>query len=180
MQKALCLSLFLVLAPLAACGDDDGGTNNNHTIYNDSSVGQDGNVQQDANVQHDSAVQNDAATQHDAAVGPDSAVANGVVGDPCTDTNQCGGVGGGLTAECITVLFTILTFPGGYCTAACTPGTPDPCAASGGVCYDPGMGSGYCLKSCTDSSQCREAETYTCSNPLGGADLYCLPPIGMP
>ena len=109
---------------------------------------------------------------------------DGVVGDACGSAPDCGGVtGDGLTPECLTNLGGFVTMPGGYCTSSCTapanPGDPDACTAVGGVCMNAMMAS-YCVKPCVDSSECREADGYTCgANPLGGEETYCLPPMGM-
>jgi hypothetical protein len=109
---------------------------------------------------------------------------DGVIGDACSGTPDCGGVtGAGLTAECLTSLGGFITMPGGYCTSTCTapanPGDPDACTAVGGVCMNAMMAS-YCVKPCEDASDCREGEGYTCAaNPMGGEDTYCLPPMGM-
>ena len=182
MKKSIVLSFILVLSPLVACGDDDGGTNNNnHQVQYDAATQNDAAAQQDAAVQHDAAAQHDAAVQHDAAPQPDgSTPGNGVVGDPCADVGQCGGIVGGLPTECLTSLMSFITFPGGYCTAACTAGDPDPCADSGGVCLNVTIAS-YCVKPCTDVSECRGGEGYTCTaNPMGGGtETYCLPPMGV-
>jgi len=111
---------------------------------------------------------------------------DGVVGDACNGAGECGGVTGeGLTAECLTdpTGMGLFTLPGGYCTSVCTapanPGDPDACTAVGGVCVNVMIAS-YCVKPCADSTECREAEGYTCSAPPGGAetDLYCLPSMG--
>jgi hypothetical protein len=180
MKKTFALAFVLALSPLAACGDDDGGSNNNHLVWYDAATQHDAAAQTDAAVQSDARPQQDAAGQHDAAPGADAATANGVVGDPCATVGECGGIGGGLPAECLTSLMGMVTLPGGYCTATCTAGDPDPCAGSGGVCVN-AMIASYCLKPCATVAECREAEGYTCSAPpTGGEGTYCLPPMGMP
>lgn len=102
---------------------------------------------------------------------------NGRVGDACSAPEDCSGISG-LEAQCMTNLGEIVQLPGGYCTATCTAGTPDPCDPSGGVCVNVMVGS-YCLKPCTNASECREPD-YTCSALLIGENsaTYCIPPMG--
>ncbi len=110
---------------------------------------------------------------------------DGLVGDACGSAADCGGISGAdLTAECVTdpTGMGLFTLPGGYCSSTCVapanPGDADACTAVGGTCVNVIMAA-YCLKPCTDASECREPD-YGCSAVPGGVetDLYCLPPMG--
>ena len=174
-------SLALGLA-LGGCGDDDsGGENenntNNHHWYQD--AGPEASTWPDAMVWEDAMVQVDAAPQVDAMVEIDGGggTGDGLIGDPCTDGSDCDPPQG-LTAECLTDLggMGMATFPDGYCTATCTAGDPDPCGPDA-VCASL-MVASYCLKTCTDSIECRQPE-YSCEDPMGMVgQKVCVPPIG--
>jgi hypothetical protein len=105
---------------------------------------------------------------------------NGNAGEACSDPSQCTGITVG-TAECLTSLV-VLNFPGGYCTGSgCTVGSG--CDAAGGVCADLFGYAQYCLKACTNVSECRAGEGYDCAVLPGGAagdPTYCMPPMGAP
>jgi len=107
---------------------------------------------------------------------------NGMVGEACGDVSQCTDITDG-TAECLTNIFGVITFPGGYCTgSSCTVGNS--CDSGTGICVDIMGFASYCLKPCTDVSECRGAEGYVCqaaaSQPQPGDPTYCIPPFGGP
>lgn len=107
---------------------------------------------------------------------------NGNVGEACTDVSQCTGITDG-TAECLTDVFGVINFPGGYCTGSgCTPGNS--CDNDTGICVDIMGLLQYCLKPCTDVSQCRGNEGYVCQaaayQPQPGDPTYCVPPFSGP
>lgn len=186
-MKSLSLNFVIKTAVLVvACGvlsfgcggDDDSGTNENHHYF-DAAV--DAIVWPDAYIDIDAAEQIDAAHDIDAFVEIDGAVVGeGEIGDPCSAHGDCIPPAG-LTAECMTVIgegFLQVEFPGGYCSADCTPGEPDPCAP-GGVCVDLQIAS-KCLEPCQQNSDCRETEGYECDDPMNMAgQTVCVPPIGM-
>ncbi|MFK7990190.1 MAG: hypothetical protein AB8I08_29490 [Sandaracinaceae bacterium] len=103
----------------------------------------------------------------------------GNVGAGCTEDTECTGLtngvcqttvgGGGLGG---------FTFPGGYCSAECTPGGSE--CGEGGECFSVGFGGfgfSLCAKRCNRDSDCRQDEGYTCTMPpfIGGGP-FCLPP----
>jgi len=108
---------------------------------------------------------------------PDTTSA-GYVGDPCSSPTSCTQVPGSGRA-CLTDLFGMISFPGGYCSADCTSDTD--CGTIGDCVDFYGYGS-YCLRPCTAPSDCRTSEGYSCSPIPGGptTPTYCLPPIGGP
>jgi hypothetical protein len=102
-----------------------------------------------------------------------------LVGDPCGDAGQCIGITDG-TVECLTSIAGYLNFPGGYCTGSgCTPGNS--CDSASGICVDLMNFLQYCLKPCTDVSDCRQSEGYVCQaaslQPQPGDPTYCIPPM---
>jgi hypothetical protein len=103
--------------------------------------------------------------------GPD-----GIVGDPCSTSGDCGGVPGA-GRLCLTNLMGMLEFPGGYCSADCT--SSSECGTQGD-CIDIG-GFTYCAKRCTSASECRTGEGYSCVPPPGSSTgTYCLPTFPSP
>lgn len=73
------------------------------------------------------------------------------VGQPCETDEQCAG------GRCLD------QFPGGYCTTTtCTLGGSD--CPTGSACYQLGDASHACIQTCTDPSECRTAEDYTCDS----------------
>jgi hypothetical protein len=108
-----------------------------------------------------------------ADIGTDIGPATGTVGAPCSDDSACGGVPGP-DALCMTSIGAWISFPGGYCTAYCT--DDGPCGTAGRcvIMYSYGI----CMQPCTDPSQCRMGEGYTCySIPYVTDDTYCVPPM---
>ncbi len=94
---------------------------------------------------------------------------DGIVGSPCADDTACGegvcalAVGGEQAAT-----------PGGYCSSLdCV---EDAQCGKGGTCI-PTMGRTRCYKGCTKTSDCREAEGYTCAQRGDNKQLVCFPPI---
>jgi serine protease len=85
------------------------------------------------------------------------------LGDACTDSTQCGG---GLYCE--------LSLQHGYCTTACA---SDNDCNNAGICetlqeQPPATGTfQICLKSCTQASDCRTSDGYTCD----ATDKTCFP-----
>jgi hypothetical protein len=110
--------------------------------------------------------------------GGDAPVRN--TGDPCTVDGDCTGPG----AQCLDVLaittpFPLsIPFPGGYCSSSCVGTDPDSCGA-GAWCLDASAYGGPtgCVKTCTDASECRESEGYTCSNFMIFTQNFCGPPV---
>jgi hypothetical protein len=104
--------------------------------------------------------------------------AMGTTGAACTMASDCCGVPVGY--DCMTDLFSgYITFPGGYCSSqACTSNAdcgPD------AECLDVMGFIQFCLRTCTDSSECRESEGYSCSElPYIGGGPYCIPTIELP
>jgi hypothetical protein len=100
-------------------------------------------------------------------------------GAACTTSADCTGA----MAACITTISGVpvvgtLTFPNGYCSSLCT--SASDCGANG-YCYA-GSGAGTsagCLRTCTQNSDCRTAEGYTCTNAYGTfTQTVCFPPLG--
>jgi hypothetical protein len=83
-----------------------------------------------------------------------------VVGSPCTSDADCGGL------KCLQVNGND-SFPGGYCTVACTKSGPAGCMP-GSTCVDVGDGNQYCLASCS-ANDCRDG--YVCCK----ATAACMP-----
>jgi hypothetical protein len=100
----------------------------------------------------------------------------GAVGDACSLDSQCGCVPSS-ARECLTSISGYMNFPGGYCTARCTSAAE---CGSGANCAEITPGTMYCLKLCTNASQCRMAEDYTCTSIPMSSDTrtYCLPRFG--
>jgi len=100
---------------------------------------------------------------------------SGIVGDACTDADDCGSI----PAEDIRCLdelrvgggFTI-TFPEGYCSAACT---EDADCGGDATCEVFGMDLMLCLDACTEDADCREDDGYECRTRMGDTDTFCLP-----
>lgn len=80
------------------------------------------------------------------------------VGAACTDDAGCA------EGTCIT------TLPGGYCTRS---GCTESECPSGSTCFQLSAGGSACFLDCTDASDCRVAEGYTCD-----ADNTCYPGDG--
>lgn len=100
----------------------------------------------------------------------------GIVGDPCYTSTQCSGVpGSGRT--CLTSLMGYITFPGGYCSAACTSSAD---CGTGAQCVNITDLGNYCLEQCTMATECRTAETYSCSGLSGVSGTFCIPPMTSP
>ena len=110
--------------------------------------------------------------------GGDAAVRN--TGEPCTVDGDCTGPGGNCmtTLSITTPIVLDIPFPGGYCSSTCVATDPDSCGP-GAWCLD---ASGYggptgCVKTCTDSTECRESEGYTCSDFMIFTQNFCGPPV---
>lgn len=89
---------------------------------------------------------------------PEGTPGGAVVGDPCAEDATCTFEGG----RCAT------TFPGGYCTAACSgacPASPNGALAVCSTFAD----EGYCFTACLDASSCR-AGYACCELPSFGVD----------
>lgn len=118
------------------------------------------------------------ASKADASGSADTAAADvvvapgkGDVGDPCTQDSDCKSIPGG---ECFLKIdpqpafgFPGMSWPGGYCSKACT--TEDQDCGDSGSCNQSGSGGGsaswkmeYCTKPCQADSECRTAEGYSC------------------
>jgi hypothetical protein len=109
---------------------------------------------------------------------PEDSTGSGIVGDACGDADECGGI----PAEDIRCLDELLvgsgitiTFPEGYCSAAC--GSDEDCG-EGASCERFGSDINYCLDECRRDSDCREDDGYECRARMGGSDTYCLPVRG--
>ncbi len=151
---------------VVGCGDDDGGTNENHHFDD---AGQDASAEGDAEVEVDSTVE-----EIDAAVGGELGI-----GEACSELEQCDPPEG-LVPECVKEVgeeIYAMQFPGGYCSSRCTIGDPDPCEPDG-ICVSLMM-QRYCLKKCDVNSDCREDEGYVCDDPTGEASFtVCIPGEG--
>ncbi|MFH2007906.1 MAG: hypothetical protein ABI333_15090 [bacterium] len=106
-------------------------------------------------------------------------VSAGTTGEPCMDASVCTNITNG-TAECLTSIGGFINFPNGYCTgSSCTVGQA--CDTSGGMCIDLYGYLQYCLLECSDPSDCRVSEGYSCTQ-LPQAPVtdptYCLPGTG--
>ena len=185
MKKIVCMVLPLAAALVACSDDSSGGGNNTNNNRNNNVYRPDSgtNEYRDAATLPDSAIPGPDSAILDAEVPPDSGQATqdgggtgtGKIGDPCTSPDDCQAPAG-LQAECLTNLLNMIELPGGYCTASCTPGDPDPCAPDG-VCYGMQM-MAYCLKPCTDNSECRQDEGYVCTDPLSAGQTVCATELG--
>jgi hypothetical protein len=93
------------------------------------------------------------------------------VGEACDAKRGCEEEDGCKQSTAIGVV--PVTFPGGYCTAACT--TNDDCPDGTGCVTS----AGQCMDLCAGAVECRTAEGYTCQNlPLQSTGpKYCLPAI---
>lgn len=117
----------------------------------------------------------DTTTENIPEKKPDSV--SPMIGDPCKKDNDCG-IGRICVPEGANPPFPFPNQngqgpPGGYCSVACMiGGTACP---AGAVCYVPGAAAGMCLKSCTQASDCRANEGYTC-NQADGQNKGCFPP----
>lgn len=98
------------------------------------------------------------------------------IGSACTKTEEC--VAGGNCLTNVNLQIVQLDFPKGYCSKmGCS--TDNDCPSGSGCLAI----TQTCLKTCTNASQCRTADGYSCSAPplggLGGAGggnvQYCLP-----
>jgi hypothetical protein len=107
---------------------------------------------------------------------PEVITGDGIVGDPCTDGGQCGGVPGSLK-QCLTSVSGYAEFPGGYCSAECASAVD---CGTGNVCVDFMGYKYYCLKRCSSNEDCRSTEGYTCKTIETSSGLYCLPNMGGP
>ena len=110
--------------------------------------------------------------------GGDAAVRN--TGEPCTVDGDCTGPGGNcMTTLSITTPFPLsIPFPGGYCSSSCDGADPESCGP-GAYCLDASAYGGPtgCVKTCTDSTECRESEGYTCSDFMIFTQNFCGPPV---
>lgn len=193
MKRSLLLGLVIATPVLlaSACSDDSSGGGNNYNVNNNTNNNQpDSGVLPDSSTLPDSSLLPDAGTEPDSATQPDSgtepdgggSTGTGAIGDPCSSAGDCAAPSG-LTADCLTLLLNVFQFPGGYCTASCTPPTdpsdPDPCGP-GAICASLAQQPGQCFKTCNDASECRENEGYDCTDPMGmvGQNV-CAPPIGI-
>ncbi len=101
----------------------------------------------------------------------------GVVGDSCATQDDCGGIPSA-SPNCMTDIYGMITFPNGYCSADCI--TDADCGA-GSTCFDVMGFMQFCMKDCTDRTDCREDEGYSCSEvPYIGGGPFCLPAIDIP
>ena len=97
----------------------------------------------------------------------------GTVGDRCYSSTQCAGVPG-TGRLCLTTLMGYLTFPGGYCSAACT---SDVECGPEGKCMDVYDLGNFCLKMCDSAADCRTSEGYDCTAITGAPETpVCVPP----
>ncbi len=113
----------------------------------------------------------DAGPGWDGSPWGDGGGAGGRIGDPCRANPDCV-VPTGLEPLCLASFSGVIELPGGYCTARCSPGSPDPCRPDGD-CYGE-MGIAYCLKACHDSRDCRVEEGYDCVDPAGLGVMVCM------
>jgi hypothetical protein len=104
-------------------------------------------------------------------------------GEPCTTAAECTGPGAICMTELsiTTPLPMTIPFPGGYCSSTCSASDPDSCGP-GAWCLDASAYGGPtgCVKSCADSSECRESDGYTCSNFMIFPQNFCAPPLPGP
>lgn len=99
----------------------------------------------------------------------DTGPGTGLAGDPCTSGSDCMGIPSD-TRFCMDYMWGFIPFPGGYCSAWC--GSSSDCGTGAGCVV------GQCFKRCTDDSECRTSEGYTCRViPYVTTDTYCLPPM---
>ena len=126
--------------------------------------------------ERDDGVTEDAEVELDVDVGTDAPVRN--TGEPCTVDGDCTGPGGACwTSLSITIPSPLeLSMPGGYCSSSCDGADPESCGA-GAWCLDasPYGGPILCVKTCTDSSECRVSEGYDCANFLISTQDFCGP-----
>lgn len=97
---------------------------------------------------------------------------SGVVGDPCTDADDCTSTLGidPYCLEDVRISGGTVTLTGGYCTARCTDSGGE--CGTGAVCLRMG-GTRRCFKECTVDGDCRESEGYECWESWTG-DLICM------
>lgn len=111
---------------------------------------------------------------------PDGTTGDGRVGDACTAPTDCGGIPSS-APNCLTDIMGYVEFPGGYCSADCT--SDDDCGDTDeGTCINAYIMT-LCLKNCSEASECRESEGYTCGtlpDILGIPGTFCLPAFEMP
>jgi hypothetical protein len=103
---------------------------------------------------------------------------SGLVGDPCTEDGDCEDTLG-TEPFCLEDIPMgpggTLEFPGGYCSATCTPDGGE--CGDGAICFGGGgpTSTRRCYKECTDDSDCRESEGYECHELWGGMGFVCWP-----
>jgi hypothetical protein len=162
----LLLVFVLLLVGCGGSASPNGGVG----YVDPDATGADGAISQDAaptdGGKADSGGQADTAATD--AVG---LAGKGEVGDPCIEDSDCKSIPGG---ECFLKIdpqpafgFPGMSWPGGYCSKACTAEDQD-CGDSGS-CNQSGSGGGssswkmeYCTKPCKADTECRTAEGYTC------------------
>ncbi len=105
----------------------------------------------------------------------------GAVGSACASDADCTEPAG---STCYTMVGSGgfgFTFPGGSCSAMCTPGSGSSECGAGADCFSVGFGgfgSAFCAKTCTSDADCRTDDGYSCMAPPfgGGSTMYCMPP----
>jgi hypothetical protein len=125
----------------------------------------------------DAAVPGSQQDSGQAAQDSGSLAPKAAVGEACSQAQDCAGD----NASCLTKVnvITPVTYPNGYCTVGCQ--SNDDCP-DGTACFMGGPQPG-CLVTCSQSSDCRADEGYTCGKPpLSGStdpNNYCLPPFSL-
>jgi len=102
------------------------------------------------------------------------------IGAACSGDGDCVGLG---TMTCLTTIvlpFGTYDVPGGYCSSSCDAADPGSCGP-GSWCISL-LAWVQCLQACTPGTpgECREAENYTCFDPLsmpylGLPGAFCIP-----
>ena len=109
---------------------------------------------------------------------PEDSPTSGIVGDACTVADDCGGIPA-TNIRCLEILTggpgTTITFPEGYCSAACT---EDGDCGGDATCERFGPDLNLCLDACESDTDCRESDGYECRARMGGSDTFCLPVRG--
>ncbi len=190
MRHMTPLVIFALLA--ASCGNGKSHIEGDSDIDTAVDTGSDGTVDSSTDLQADDledASEGDASADPAVDTSPDTAAdptddpagedaidpaSYGVVGDPCTTSEDCLGVPG--FPNCLTIVpgwSGYTEYPNGYCSGDCI---DDGDCGEGAGCASLGGAGRFCLKMCETNADCREAEGYVCRNRHSDPTYYCQLP----